>query len=168
MTSRNRARSTSRRRGPRRPLAWFNEQSVPASVAIGGQAIVPLMNAANIPGGTNGWTVIRMIGSLFLRSNTINTNSFASLGIYVETGDAVTAGAVADPITDLVDWYYHKNLAQFQNPSEFVVAAEFDIRTSRKIRGAGRELIGVFENNAGSGSAFTFSLAARFLYQNNS
>ncbi len=81
------------------------------------------------------------------------------------TRDAFAAGAVPDPVSDLVDWYYLRHEAVRSNDLADIFTREFDIRTSRRIRGQDRTLIAVFDNPAASGVAVDVSISVRLLLQ---
>ena len=170
MTMRRRSPRSRSRRGPRRGLAWFNESFIPTAVAIGAESIVDLTPSAVIPDGyAGGFTVIRMIGQLELTSQTANSDVFGALGIMVASRSAVSlAGAMPDPIIDLVDWYYHQHW--FNNTAsvgdmEAQGRTLFDIRSARKIRGEDRTLAGVLVNNGASAAAIKWRLSVRLLLQ---
>ncbi len=88
-----------------------------------------------------------------------------AFGMYTETRDAVLGGAVADPVTDFVDWYWHKNfwVRRDLDAGEQVKYFNLDIRTSRLIRGVGRTLVFVLDVGASSTSGVSFSVNARLL-----
>ena len=167
MTTRRRGRSSSRRSGPRRQTAWFNVASVPAVIAIGGQAILDLLDAADIPDGyAGGLTVLRMILQTVMFPGVASTDVIGAMGVAVMTRDALAAGAVPDPIADLVDWYWlthYRLLTQVTNEGDRL--GPVDIRTKRAIRGEGRTLALVFDNSSSSGGSVGFEFSARLLLQ---
>ena len=165
MTMRRRSRSSSRRSSRRRQTLWFNVGTIATAVAIGGQAIVDLLPPGTTPPQIQGGlTVVRMIGELIISSQTADQDGFGAFGITTVTRDAFTAGAVPDPIVDLVDWYYHTLVAVNSSlVGDLSRYTQWDIRTARKIRGLDRTLCAVFDVNAASAQALKFSVNTRLL-----
>ena len=85
-----------------------------------------------------------------------------AFGITTLTRDAFTAGAVPDPLVDLVDWYLHKNI-YVRGAATDMTRWSFDLRTGRVIRGFGRTMAFVLDVSAASSSSFEFSVSARLL-----
>ena len=115
------------------------------------------------PGLEGGLTVVRMIGSLDLQPAAVNLNTYGAFGICVVSRDAVAAGAVPDPITDLVDWYYHVSFYMNQQQELKVEKFPFDIRTKRLIRGVDRTLVAILEVAAAAATGVNFSTFLRLL-----
>ena len=110
-----------------------------------------------IPDGYGGgFTVVRMFGDLVYRNVTGSQELQIAFGVAVMTVDALVAGAVPDPNTDLVDWYYHKRLYGFRANIE-AVSNPFEIRTARKIRGEDRTLGFVLDNIGANTLNFSFN-----------
>ena len=137
---------------------------MPTSVAPGGQAIVDMLPAESPAATEPRYTVIRSIMEVMMYPITQGVDSFGAFGLTTTTRDAFLAGAVPDPITDFVDWYWHKNFATFTvGGSDRVTRFNVDLHTARTIRGFGRTLAFVFDVNAAGGSNLVFSINARFL-----
>ena len=110
-------------------------------------------------------TVIRAILQVGMRGTTSATDYFGAFGISVVTRDALTAAAVPDPISDLVDWYWHKNFVgqRDADAGSPYMYHDVDLRSGRAIRGEDRTMAFILDVNAASASGVTFSLGARLL-----
>ena len=169
MPSRTRGRSA-RRGSPRKQGAWFNSLSAPVAIAIGGQAIIDLTPLAGVPEGFGGgFTVRRMIGWFTGLAAAGNLTVTGALGIYVGDRDAFAAGAVADPLVDLMDWYYlngYTRRADVAAERSAPPLGEFDIRSGRRIRGENRTLIAVLDVSAAAAASLDdFQLFVRLYLQ---
>jgi len=165
MTTRRSSRRSFRPRAPRRVTTWFNTQSVPAAVAPAGQAIVDLLSTESPAALEPKLTVIRAIVEVGIHGSSSGTSWYGAFGMSVITRDALAAGAVPDPISDFVDWYWHKNYYGRSTVGGGPQIERFpiDLRTARAIRGVGRTLAFILDVNAASGSGVNFSVSARLL-----
>ena len=107
--------------------------------------------------------MVRMIGNVVVRIVTDNTAAQWSLGVAVSTRDAFAAGALPEPFTDLVDWYYLRAGYERQEVNRDNVTYDFDIRTARAVRGLGRTLVAVFENSSLSDGSINVVMNYRLL-----
>ena len=161
MTTRGRSRRRLGRRGPPRQTAWFNQASAPVTLGLGALANFDITAPGEIPEGyQGGFTVLRMIHTLYVRPLSLTLNIFGAYGVLVAPRASLTV--LPSPITDLVDWYYQVNwnLRQADSITESISA---DIRTVRKVRGEQRTLFAVFQNNSASGGSVSVSMTARLL-----
>ena len=138
---------------------------MPSAVAAGGQAIFDLLPVESPASLEPKITVIRAIMEVGMTGTAGSLDFHGAFGMYTETRDAVTAGAVADPLVDYVDWYWHKNYFGRRDPDAgpSVMYFNIDLRTARVIRGVGRTLVFVLDVNAAAGTGVSFSVNARLL-----
>ena len=162
MTTRRRSRSGPRR-GPRPALAWMNSATSPTSVLAGVSSFADLLPINRVPDGyAGGLTVRRMLISFNVRGETVNAENTGSFGVSVVTRDAIAGAVLPDPAADLVDWYVQKNISWFADTLAYR-RWEFDIRTSRKVRGEDRTLVAMFDN--GGSAVATWTVEWRLLLQ---
>ncbi len=165
MTTRRRSRRSSGR-SVRRPTEWFNNTSVPATLAIGGVAVFDLLPLGGLPPALEGGlTVMRMLGAFNVRVDADGATIIVGMGVCVVTRDAFAAGAIPEPITDLVDWYFLKHTHQqgLTATARIVRDYEFDIRSKRRIRGVDRTLVAVIENSGISNATVLVGVSTRLL-----
>ena len=134
-------------------------------MATGGQAVFDLLSTESPAALEPKLTVIRAILEVAMKATTNNADFYGAFGVYTDTRDAVVAGAVPDPISDFVDWYWHKNFYGNHDADggETVIYDRIDLRTARAIRGVGRTLAFVLDVNAAAASGITFTINARLL-----
>ena len=162
-----RPRNIRRSRGSRarRPTAWFNGTILPVTIGAGAASTTDWTPKASIPEGyAGGFTVLRAIINLQFDAVTANQQISGNFGLCVVTRDAFAGGALPDPITDLVDWYLLRPF-RLINPDRRVMELNFDLHTSRRIRGEDRTLVSVTESDSGSASNLGFSFGFRLLLQ---
>ena len=143
-------------------MSWFNNQSVPATLAIGAQSIFQL--DASLPSALNaGYTILRMVLGLAIVSPSSNVDILGAHGVSLVTQDALTAGAVPDPETDLVDWYLLDHFYLEMGSSERAQQYQWDIRSKRRIRGGDRTIVHVMDNSVSSTGTLRYSVWFRLL-----
>jgi len=163
-TARRRTSSRRRTRGSSTPTMWWNEQSANNLLAVGASSRFSLANPnnVNLPGTFQaGFTAVRMILNVIIRSEVLNQANFGAYGVLVNT-----ALSTIDAILDLYDYYVHRNWHVLQVAPTDLAQAEredYDIRTARRVRGEQRSLDFVITNNAASGGAIRWTVGARLL-----
>ncbi len=108
-----------------------------------------------------GFTVVRMIIEVLLRSNALNQSNFGAYGVLLRTG-----AATIDAILDLYDYYLHQNWTNRANiPSDPAQSyrQRYDIRSARRVRGEQRSLDFIMTNNAASAGNVIWAVSARML-----
>ena len=165
MTTKGSVRSSRGRRGrSTRSYAWFNNQSVPISNAPGVQGLFDMLPLTGVPDGyQGGQTVMRMLLKVWARPAAVGFDSYGALGVYAGPRDSLVIGAPPDPLTDLVDWYFHTSWYINQSTLMTELIVKEDIRSARKIRGEDRTLGFVIDPSGASGTAITWSVSARLL-----
>ena len=146
-------------------MSWTNDQSIPTTVLKGGQAIVDLLQPIFPVSQLPKFTVIRAILDVGMQGSSFGLDWFGAFGISVITRDALAAGAVPDPITDFVDWYWHKSYYDRTDTGAGAAVSHerVDLRSARQIRGVGRTMAFIFDVNSGSTGDVIFSVSARLL-----
>ena len=104
-----------------------------------------------------------MLFQLWVAPGAANLDTFGSMGVSTITRDAVAAGVVPDPGTDLVDWYLHRAFTVHNEDAGRFEKSEYDIRTARRIRGVDRGLVAVLEVSPASDTGCVSVLGARML-----
>ena len=164
-TSRRRTSRRSSGRGRSTPTTWWNEASANNLLGPGVSARFALADptSATLPATFQaGFTVVRMLIDVIVRSAAINQFNFGAYGVLVRIGTSVI-----DMILSLLGYYLHKNwdtisggpledMAQFHTRS-------YDIRTARRVRGENRKLDFGITNNSGSGGSIRWSVHCRLL-----
>ena len=160
MPTKRRYRSS--RRGSAQQVAWFNTQTIPATLVAGQIGFTDVTPISAIPDGYGGgFTVVRMLLSLMIRPISLDSTTTWGLGIATATRDAFLAGQGPDPAVDLVDWYYLKLGTMFRDTDSNMEEHQADIRTARKIRGQDRTLAAYLQNT--SALTLSYSLFTRVL-----
>ena len=170
MTTRNRGRRSSVRTAPRPARAWFNQSGVPTTISVNSQGALDLLPLGELPDGYGGGcTVRRLIGKVMFFGTIIDTDAYFTWGVTLLTRDALTALALPDPISDLVDWYYHTVGYARENAfaGQTVTTIEYDIRTSRRIAGEDRTLAAIMHVSPASGTSIRFVSYHRMLLQHS-
>jgi len=152
MPNRRRSRMS---RGARRPTTW---EQIPNTTSLGpaaGKLLIDFSNDNIIDDESSGGTILRMIGSVRiehdLRAQALEEQEVA-IGITVVTKDAIAAFAVPDPLSTLDqnhDWYYWSSRNGTLGPAGSDDGSwvwNFDIRTSRRLRG-GYRLVYIVEKD---------------------
>ena len=102
-------------------------------------------------GGTTeedpGYSIRRMIGAFYARTDQAGNRGNVASGITVVSDDAHNGGAVPDPATDFVPWYWLAHVVVGGSVDDWT-RVEFDIRTGRVLRGPGQVLEWITDNPA--------------------
>jgi len=136
-----------------------------AALASGAASVADITGNA-VAAGRQGGSVLRFMGRLQIFQTSQNQTVDLALGVTLVSADALAAGAVPDPQTDLQQsWYYWTRIrAQMAiDDNNISLSREFDIRTSRRIR-SDQRLILVFEAGALAGT-IGVSVSARLLWR---
>ncbi len=135
MTTRRTQRRSFRGRGARRRTTW-DQNEFSSVMLLGSSKLVRDISNIHLsdlsePTGT----IIRMIGhyNYFQRAAAIEESNIA-VGVCVVTAEALAAGTVPDPLTDVTqDWYYWdhwEGMVGLDGQHQ----VNFDIRSSRRLR----------------------------------
>ncbi len=166
--ARPRSTRSFQRRAPRRPTTW--DATAPALVNMAAAASLTVIDItaqaiANSEEQTG--TIRRLIGGIRIMSDDTATRVDFAAGISVVTEDALAAGQVPDPLSDLEqDWYWWRRgiLDVPASPAGLVQPPfwELDNKTARRLR-AGFRLALVLEKGVSS-IALDISVSMRGLW----
>ncbi len=165
MSMRTRGRRTFRR-SARRRTRWDRVQLQGTALAAASGSIVAatllLPTVAN-----QGTTVLRIVGQVIILPASVPATAGAyngNMGIYVDTAEAVAAGATLEPGSDdgpwmfLTEWAFHQSTAV---GSSSIWSAELDVKAQRKLSSQS-ELMAIFESR-GNTDSVTIDLQGRIL-----
>ena len=108
-----------------------------------------------------GFTVVRMIVEVVIKSVGLNQVNFGAYGVFVNV-----AFSVVDAILDLLDYYLHtnwENVTNSVNDSAQTYRRSYDIRTARRVRGEQRQLDFIATSNSGSSGVVQWTVNSRLL-----
>ncbi len=93
-------------------------------------------------------TVIRMVGQFCVRGITSNVNLGATIGIYVTTEEALTAGATLEPQTDLGPYLWYDSIYLHSSGTGFNewVSHPINGKAKRKIQSSENRLVVTVES----------------------
>jgi len=136
MARSSRGFSRGARRGRKRPTYWAQEKFSTLLGPAADQASQDISHISISLGDNAGGTCLRVIGNLNYFHNAATFEQFnIGVGIAVVTKDALAAGALPDPLSDLEqDWYYWHSWEGLLGFSDGQHQENFDIRTARKLR----------------------------------
>ena len=146
MTTRRRSRSSFRGRAARKKTYWDQNNFQANTTAVGFTSVRDISHILITGGQEAGGTCLRLVGNMNYMQIAASFEPFNfGVGVAVITNDALAAGAVPDPLTDLThDWYFwyawEGNLG-----FEVQHTKEFDICSSRRLR-EGYRLVWVVQN----------------------
>ena len=153
----------SSRRSPRVKTFWELIDSHADDLGISSQAVVDLTADPILSSGEDSGRILRLVGHITASNGSVTGEYHIGIGLSLVIQDAV--GVVTpDPLTDDMGWYYHMTdrfHLSFGGGSRNL--AEFDIRTSRRLR-AGFRLLMVKQNGATSAGTLDLSFHARALW----
>ncbi len=143
MATRLRSRSRFPVRSPRVPTTW-EQITIPSTHGIaGGTTFIDITQQTIRLLDNTGGTIVRSIGEVafFPGSGSASIDeAHIAVGMTVVTKDAVAAGALPDPFTDLEhDWYFWYSthwhiLLDAAQGSTNVLRVTWDLKTSRRLR----------------------------------
>ena len=146
------------------PTTWWNASSANNLLGSGVSARVALVdpNDSALPATFEaGLTVIRAILRVIVRSNVATEFNTGSFGLMVRTGTQVI-----DIILSLLDYYlfssFETNTSSAADKAQDWVK-DYDLRTSRKLRGKERHMDFGITNNSASAGSIRWAVHARFL-----
>ena len=121
-------------RTPRRKTLWRRFLTEDASLAagVGSVTAISLLAAAI---DNQGRTIMRVIGDInVVAGNLTGTNTF-SMGIYMDSSEAVTAGVTLEPRSDSGPWMWLAQRTQqiFQSVGEHELHIPIDVKARRKL-----------------------------------
>ncbi len=162
-----RRRSQSRSRGaPRRKTAWLGGITNPLTVGPGGQATsqltTELPTVAEDITARQGLTVLRIFMTLRMNSTDANLSAEATFGLIMMDGDARSAGAFPDPVSDVdAPWMYWERRVLLP-PSDSQQHLMLDIKAKRRFRG-NDDGVQVIIDNDDPAQSLEFALGVRML-----
>ena len=147
-----RRRSRRSSRGSRRRTTWDQSRFTHIMTAAASQSTTDISPPNLDVGATQTATILRLIGQIQLISPLTAGAADVAVGVCVVSADAAQ-GAVPDPLTDQSqDWYYWRSglvpltTGLVAGGGSTNPVWEFDIRTSRRLRG-GYRLVAISEND---------------------
>ena len=168
MTTKRRSpsRRTGGRRGPRPKFEWDTLVFGETIITPAGQGIAELTENWRDTDtlGRTGATLIRMIGSLTVRTISASVLGEWAAGIAYIAREAQIASAFPDPGSDgAFPWLWFQGAHEFESTLSSK-RWEIDVRSQRKFREPYAAIYGIFDNHSPSGNlGFAFNL--RILYR---
>ena len=162
------ARNSPRVVRPRKNYLWHGVVSnSPITVAAAGTSVTPIIDTS-VAGDVlvGGATIVRVIGNVEAQVVSNNLDGFFRAGIITLNEDAIGDLATPDPWVDPANWMWEKSgwiRAINLNDGTHNVRFDIDVKVSRKMLQAARELAFIFVNLTASGTALKIMLAIKAL-----
>ena len=168
MTTRRRSQRSFRARGPRRRTVWDNTITDPSSVPFGASSAVEITSGFRSVGGgagRAGVTILRMIGSLYVRVETLAVDTELVVGFGMVDEDAGNALALPDPSGDEgFSWLWWKRLVLYNaSGAEQMTEVPIDVKSRRRFRSELERMYFMIDNDDPQHNV-TFALGLRVLY----
>jgi len=165
MTTQRRSSSRRGSRAPRRKMDWDTVLIDPTTIAAGAQGVTD-MTAGFFVGLRKGLTVVRIIGSMQVRSGTAGAEVEWVAGISLVRREPAGASVFPDPATDgSHPWMWWKRGVVLtpagDRPQNDI---PIDVKAQRKFTDAGDTLQFILDNDD-SASSVIFSFGLRVLYK---
>ena len=129
-------------------MTWDQSRFTHALTAVADQSVTDISLPNLGVGAVQTGRIVRMIGEIQISATTAALSDLA-VGVVVVSLDA-SQGVVPDPLTDAEqDWYYWRSgivFAANTASASRLTTWQFDIRTSRRLRG-GYRLVAISEND---------------------
>ena len=146
-----RSRRPSRRSGTPRRSFWVSNSVDPTTVLDGASAVVDMLSGI-VPQDRHALrrlTVARMLIDFRVKCQTANSDAIFAFGVTEMTDDAITAGVTPSVGVDEIGFYLAvegDSVQSVVDDNNQIWNRQFDIKTSRTLRGADRSLGLIFTN----------------------
>jgi len=167
-------RSAGRRSGTRPRTTWNQTRSNFVFTGAAGSVFLDLSHPTITSGENSGGSCIRVIGDVRFENAGANPDHInVGVAIMVVTEDALGAGVIPSPFTDLRQDFYFWRATAFHldqaggaqsSVDAYVELAKIDLRTSRRLREGYRLVMGV-EKDATSEVSWNFTTSLRTLWR---
>ena len=144
---------------------WLSNQlGQQATIAAGNASLFDLFQGMTAGTVRQGLTVVRMLLKLEVGPNTVGEIVQYQIAVMVAEADAVAAGALPEPGTDILNYYLHDggSIRTDVDAGPPQRTETYDIRTARKIPSQAHTLVFIIENTDAVNS-LTFGLFSRLL-----